>query len=168
MQHFRLLYNQGSGASGGINRGGSDTSFRDVTNYSYSAPTAFLGESQEMQTAIVQRSLPIAFNPADSARHTKSFELASLGADLMPRLGRLLLGRSLHETTESRRAVLDPIRAELRGSLDKQLHDRQVFNLAVVVAGLDFLGQALQSVFATSSPVTCNVHPCVYVTATLD
>lgn len=147
MQHFRLLYNQGSGASGGINRGGADTSFRDVTNYTFSAPTAFLGESQEMQTAIVQRSLPIAFNPADSARHTRSFELASLGADLMPRLGRLLLARSLHETTESRRAVLDPIKADLRGSLDKMVHDRQVFNLSVVVAGLDFLDAALQSVF---------------------
>lgn len=147
MQHFRLLYNQGSGASGGINRGGSDTSFRDVTNYTFSAPTAFLGESQEMQTAIVQRTLPIAFNPVDSARHTDSFNLASRGADLMPRLGRLLLAGSLGETIESRVAALDPIRATLRASMDKSVHDRQVFNLAVVLAGLDFLDTALVHVF---------------------
>ena len=148
MQHFRLLYNQGSGASGGINRGGSDTSFRDVTNYTYSAPTAFLGESQEMQTAIVQRSLPIAFNPADSARHTAAFNTASRHADYMPRLGRLLLGYALHESVATRTAALDPIRAALRESFDKSVHDRQVFNLAVVLAGLEFLDASLTKVFA--------------------
>ena len=149
LQHFRMLYNQSHGASGGINRGGSETSFRDITQYSYSAPTAFLGESQEMQTAIVQRSLPIAFNPTDSAAHTLAFEHASAGVDFMPRLGALLLRRSLGETTDSRRAVLDPLRASLRSQFDKAIHDRQVFNLAVVLAGLDYLDDTLAAVFGS-------------------
>lgn len=148
-QHFRLLYNQGSGASGGINRGGAETSFRDVTNYTYSAPTAFLGESQEMQTAIVQRSLPVAFNPADSGRHTDAFNYVSRAADMMPRLGALLLRMSLSETQETRMAAIDPIRAHLRANLDRNVHDRQVFNLAVVLAGLDFLGASLEKVFGS-------------------
>jgi hypothetical protein len=118
-----------------------------VTNYTYSAPTAFLGESQEMQTAIVQRSLPVAFNPADSAKHTDSFNTATRSIDFMPRLGSLLLRMSLGETLESRMAALDPIRHDLRDKFDKSVHDRQVFNLAVVLAGLDFLGEALEVVF---------------------
>jgi len=147
LQHFRMLYNQSHGASGGINRGGSDTSFRDITQYNYSAPTAFLGESQEMQTAIVQRSLPIAFNPSDSAAHTLAFEHATAGVDFMPMLGALLLRRSLCETTESRKLVLDPIKTALRGQFDRAVHDRQVFNLAVVLAGLDYLDETLATVF---------------------
>ena len=147
LQHFRLLYNQGSGASGGINRGGSDTSFRDITNYTYSAPTAFLGESQEMQTAVVQRSLPVSFNPAETVRYTANFELANRGVDIMPTLGAALLRYSLLETTASRVAALDPIKTALRGLLDKSVHDRQVFNMSVVLAGLDFLDTVLTSIY---------------------
>jgi hypothetical protein len=147
LQHFRLLYNQGSGASGGINRGGADTSFRDITNYTYSAPTAFLGESQEMQTAVVQRSLPVSFTPAETVKHTNSYNQAAKGADMMPRLGALLLRLSLSETTESRVTALDPIRNALRSQFDRSVHDRQVFNLSVVLAGLDFLDNALSRVF---------------------
>lgn len=147
LQHFRMLYNQSGGASGGINRGGADSSFRDITHYTYSAPTVFLGESQEMQTAIVQRSLPISFNPADSGAHTKAFNAAVAGADFMPQLGRSLLGRSLLESTASRCAALDPLRESLRGQFDRAVHDRQVFNLAVVLCGLEFLDDTLESIF---------------------
>lgn len=149
LQHFRMLYNQGTGASGGINRGGSDTSFRDITTFTYSAPTAFLGETQEMQTAVVQRSLPVAFNKADSERNTKHFEIASMGADMMPRLGRVLLAMSLNETVESRIAALEPIRTHLRSVFDKSIHDRQVYNLAVVMAGVEYLGRALSEMFGS-------------------
>ncbi|MFZ4780597.1 MAG: polysaccharide pyruvyl transferase family protein, partial [Terrimicrobiaceae bacterium] len=47
-------------------RGGSESSFRDVTHYTYSAPTVYLGESQEMQTAIVQRTVAVGFSAAES------------------------------------------------------------------------------------------------------
>ena len=67
----------------------------------------------------------------------------------MPRLGALLLRRSLGETTDSRRAVLDPLRASLRSQFDKAIHDRQVFNLAVVLAGLDYLDDTLAAVFGS-------------------
>ena len=147
LQHFRLLYNQGAGASGGISRGGSDSSFRDITNYTYSAPTAFLGESQEMQTAVVQRSLPVSFLPSETVLHTRNFEIASKGVDFMPRLGAALLRFSLLETVASRVAALDPIKHVLRSQFDKSVHDRQVFNLAVVLAGLDFLDTVLTSIY---------------------
>jgi hypothetical protein len=149
LQHFRLLYNQGAGASGGINRGGAESSFRDVTQYTYSAPTVYLGESQEMQTAIVQRTVAVAFSQAESSLHTSSFNLATSEAFIgfMPQLGALLMGKSLQETVKSRIAAFTPIRDALRGSMDKSTHDRQVYNLAVVLCGLDFLGGVLADVF---------------------
>jgi hypothetical protein len=147
LQHFRMLYNQAAGSSGGMSRGGADSSFRDVTEYTYSAPTAFLAETQEMQTAIVQRTLPVAFSPYDAQMHTKQFDLAKAGADRMPQLGALLLRLSLNETLQSRFEALEPLRRDLRASLDRAVHDRQVYNLAVVLAGLDFLDGALVQVF---------------------
>lgn len=147
LQHFRLLYNQGSGASGGINRGGAESSFRDVTNYSYSAPTAFLGETQELQTAIVQRCVPVSFTPADAKRHTPAYDHAVACADMMPMLGSALLRWSMHETQESRVEAITPIIKDLRGALDNNVHDRQVYNLAVVMAGLDFMAKVVKDEF---------------------
>lgn len=144
LQHFRLAYNQGAGASGGINRGGADTSFRDITQYTYSAPTVFMGESQEMQTAVVQRSLPVAFNPGDTIQHTDSFNKMQAGLDFMPHLGASLMRMSLQETLESRAAALDPVRLALRKGFDQSIHDRQVYNLAIVICGLEFLGKCLK------------------------
>ena len=61
LQTFRLSYNQAMGATGGISRGAATSSFRDVTQFEYSAPLVFMAESQETQTAIVQRTLPVSF-----------------------------------------------------------------------------------------------------------
>jgi hypothetical protein len=147
LQHFRMLYNQATGSSGGMSRGGAESSFRDVTEYTYSAPTAFIAETQEMQTAIVQRTLPVAFSPLDAQAHTPQFNRALAGADTMPQLGSLLLRMSMNETVQSRFDALEPIRRELREKYGHHVHDRQVYNLAVVLAGLNFLDHSLQAVF---------------------
>jgi hypothetical protein len=148
LQHFRMLYNQGAGASGGMSKGAAESSFRDVTDYTFSAPTAFLAESQEMQTAIVQRSIPVSFNPDFARQHTDSFNLAKAGSDFMPQLGSLLLRFSMMETVESRAASIRPLVDTLRAEyVDVHVHDRQVYNLAVILEGLNFLDMALTSVF---------------------
>lgn len=158
LQHFRLVYNQGLSAMGGISRGNADSSFRDVTEFAFSAPTVYLGESQEMQTAVVQRSIPLHFNPEDSRSHTSMFDKAYAGARLMPQLGRAVLaltmgvkheGRMLSpaETVEGRAEALRPQIAALRSSFDRSVHDRQVFNLAVVLEGLNYLDRVLQGRF---------------------
>lgn len=147
LQHFRLLYNQGSGGTGGVNRGGATSSFRDVTHYSFSAPCVYLGESQEMQTAIVQRSVSVGFNSSDSAKHTEAFDYVSDKPENMSKLGVLLLEDAVLETVESRKAALDVIKNELRKVLESAVHERQVYNLAVVLCGIDFLGKTLARVF---------------------
>lgn len=160
LQAFRAAYNQGVAATGGVNRGGADHSFRDVTEYSFSAPTVYLGESQEMQTAVVQRSIPVALHPEDSRRCSQEFYIAQAGANFMPQLGRVLLAMTMghhdgdrwvrpQETMESRAAALRPIITDLRNTLDRSVHDRQVYNLAVVVEGLNFLREALEQVFGS-------------------
>lgn len=156
LQSFRLAYNQAATATGGVNRGGAESSFRDITEYEYSAPTVFIGESQETQTAIVQRCVPVAFSPADSTRHTQEFKLVQAGARFLPQIGRLLLAMTMGvksesgwlvepETVASRTSCLQATFDTLRETMTA--HDRQVFNLAVVLEGLRFLNKALQQVF---------------------
>lgn len=159
LRSFRLAYNQANTATAGISRGGAESSFRDITEYEYSAPTVFLGESQETQTAVVQRCVPVAVCPEDSGRHTAEFELLKAGADVLPRLGRLILAMTMGskdgsgnwlfqpETVDTRSEALRPIITDLRRSMNVNVHDRQIYNLAVVLEGLNFLDRALGVVF---------------------
>lgn len=151
LQAFRLAYNQGTGSSGGMSKGNANASFRDITDYAYSTPIAFLAESQEMQTAIQQRSVAVGFNSNDSTKHTAAFNRATAERERMAALGRALLATSFRETEQSRREALDPLIAELRSSFDRGVHDRQVFNLAVVLEGLNFLDRTLLMVFKDGS-----------------
>jgi len=144
LQHFRLLYNQGVGASGGMCRGGSASSFRDITEYSFSTPTIYIGESQEMQTAVVQRSIPVGFNPDDSKAHTANFDIVNAGSKYMPQLGRAIVGAALNDNVEERYEALRKRIDTLRASFDRSVHDRQVYNLAVVLEGLHYLEGVLQ------------------------
>ncbi|MBT2325528.1 hypothetical protein J7E62_24650 [Variovorax paradoxus] len=147
LQTFRLSYNQARGATGGISRGGAASSFRDVTNFDYSAPIVFMAESQETQTAIVQRSLPVSFTQRGKDSHSEHFYAAQAGVDNLPRLGAALLRAGMVETVDTRKEALAPLVKDLRASLDHYVHDRQVYNLAVVLAGLNFLDDVLQIIF---------------------
>lgn len=147
MQAFRLAYNQGKGASGAMGNSSASSSFKDITEFTFSTPLVYLAESQEMQTAIVQRSLPVAFNTADTVGCKESWDLALRGQEHMGQLGRLLLKYSFTETVESRRKALEPIRDALRESFPRSVHDRQVYNLAIVLEGLNYLDGILVSVF---------------------
>lgn len=142
-QAFRDAYNQSTGSTGGVTRGNSNGSFRELTDFTYSTPLAYLGETQEMQTAIVQRSLPVSFIPDEAKAHTASFDLAQRGVDFLPRLGKNLLRQTMVETLESRREAIDLLRVQLRAQVDEGVVERQVFNLAVVLEGLNFLGRVL-------------------------
>lgn len=147
MQSFRLAYNQGRGASGAMGNSSATSTFRDISEFTFSTPTVFIAESQEMQTAIVQRSLPVAFHTQDAKAHTESWETAVAGQKFMAHLGRLILKYSFLQTTETRREALTPIRDQLRKAFGPAVHDRQVYNLAIVLEGLNFLDGVLVSVF---------------------
>jgi len=147
LQSFRLAYNQGKGASGAVGNSSAASSFKDITEFTFSTPVVFMAEAQEMQTAIVQRSLPVAFNIADTLDRGASWALALKGQDYMGGLGRLILKYAFMETVEKRRDALTPIRDELRASFPRSVHDRQVYNLAIVLEGLNYLDGVLTSVF---------------------
>ena len=144
---FRLAYNNGTGSSGGMARGNASGSFRDITDYTYSTPICFMAESQEMQTALVQRSIPVAFSPEQAGKHRDQYLAARAGQDHMSSLGRLILAFTFDESIEKRRAAVDPLVTSLRKQFDHSINDRQVFNMAVVLAGLDYLDGCLSSVF---------------------
>ena len=147
LQLFRNSYSQAEGSMGGITRGNASGTFRDLTTFSHSAPICFIAEAQEMQTAVVHRTLAVNYSPEDARVHTEHFKRAQAGADYMPYLGALLLRYSWQETVESRREALLPLMEELRGLAASAVNDRQVFNLAVAMAGLNFLDKVLETRF---------------------
>lgn len=143
LQSLRLAYNQGKGSSGSLSNTSASTSFRDVTDFTFSTPVCFIAEAQEMQTAIVQRCLPINFKQQNAIAHEASWDKAIAGQDYMCQLGRLVLTATASETIESRKAEVTELRDILRSQFDRTIHDRQVYNLAVVLAGLRFLRRVL-------------------------
>ncbi len=159
-QHLRLAYNQGTAATGGVSKGSADSSFRDITEFSLSAPTVYMGEAQEMQTALVQRSIPVHLHPEVSRKYTPSFDLAMAGADYLPMLGRVLLSMTMGmrdgdrwmrqpETLDSRGEALAAKIKDLRAVSDRSIHPRQVYNLSVILAGLEYLDEALELIFGS-------------------
>lgn len=147
MQAFRLAYNQGKGASGAMGNSSAQSTFRDISEYTFSSPICFLAEAQEMQTAIAQRSLAVPFSNAESRKHKDTWFRTLAGQHHMPELGKLILLASFNETVESRRDALTPLIASLRSQFADNVHDRQVFNLSVVLEGLNFLDKVLEPVF---------------------
>jgi len=147
MQAFRLAYNQGKGASGAMGNASAASTFRDIAEFSFSAPLVFLAEAQETQTAIVQRSIPVSFNAAELEKRKDDWDLVQAGKDHMSSLGKLILKASFEETTEKRRDALTPIIKNLRSVYGIRVHDRQVYNMAVVLEGLNYLDTCLESVF---------------------
>lgn len=149
MQAFRLAYNQGKGASGAMGNSSAQSTFRDISEYTFSSPICFLAEAQEMQTAIAQRTLAVPFSNSESSKHRVEWFRTLEGKHHMPELGKLLLLASFNETVESRRDALTPLIATLRSQFMDNVHDRQVFNLAIVLEGLNFLEKSLEPVFGT-------------------
>lgn len=144
LQSLRLAYNQGKGSSGAMNNTSASSSFRDIADYSFSTPIVFIAETQETQTAIMQRSIAVSFKEHEAKSRTLSYNRAIATQEWMCRLGKLILKKTSSETVESRRAAIAPLIDKLRGQFPSSVHDRQVYNLAVVLAGLNFLESVLQ------------------------
>jgi hypothetical protein len=142
LQVLRGAYDNAPGGSGGMTDGSASASFRDITHFTLSAPVVYLGESQEMQTALMQRSLGVGFSPTH--KHEAPWEVVNASREFMPRFGHHIMLRSLDETVESRRAALAKFKAL---AADPALHSRTVLNLAVVLAGLEFAKEAAAGIF---------------------
>ena len=148
---FRLAYNMGSAGTGGGDSGAATSTYRDITEYSFAAPTVYIGETEEQETATMQRSVSVSFTQRSARRHTKNFERVQAEVWRMGQIGRSLIARTLGvsdgqggwvyapESVDSRREALKTIRDKLRASAPPTANDRQIYNLAVVLAGLDYL-----------------------------
>lgn len=144
LNYFRLAYNQGETATGGLSDGSADSSWRNLTVLSVSTPLVLICEAQEMQTAIAQRCVAVGFQPVDGTK--EFYDKALAGMAHMSRLGKLLVKDSLCETVETRRAAIESAVARVKEGLVDQMHERQIFNLAVLICGLEFLKESLERV----------------------
>lgn len=152
---FRAAYNQQSLSSGGVSDGSAGSSFRVVSEFTASAPTIYAAEHQELQTAVAQRSVAVAFNKAAIETHKEQYDHVHTNQRQLAHLGKLLMLRTVGSseigaetwTVADCRARFKPLREAVLTLHSGHLQERQLDNRAVVLYGLSFLKDALESVF---------------------
>lgn len=141
---FRACYDNGVLTKGGANQTYMSNG-REVMETTYSAPTLFLGEATETQTAIVERTVQALFDKAGLYGREASFENVFTNPDVLSSVGRqlawLLLGVDFEEFCRS----FEEDYAEVQRALSAPGNYRIVYNYAVALHGLTLLSSVLHS-----------------------
>ena len=133
---------------------GRDKSVREltVTNFTNSAPIAFVGEALEDQSAILERCVCVAMSKTDRSGRDKYFERCLDSAHKMGRIGKSLAMAALAIDREWLHSQVMLNLKTVTGKVTSTMADdatRPAYNLAVTLTGLDFLKGTLARVFGT-------------------
>lgn len=120
----------------------------------YSAPIAFLSEALESQPAILERSVVVSMTKASRDGRKASFDAAVEGQVnhyWLSRFGRTCVDRALTLDFDRFQAEVKANVALVDAALGARAGgaDRPVFNIAVVLTGLEFARKVLGTVFGT-------------------
>lgn len=155
MYLLRNAYDNAPVAMGGISDGSADSSWREASMLPLSASVVYIGEAKETQTALEQRSLTVGFVQSD--QRYDHYTTCNDMLEMAPILGKKLITKTLlEETVESRKAAIREVMTMLELERAKGIHDRQIFNLAVVICGWRFLKSALHDVFGDLFDQDCD------------
>lgn len=142
---FRACYDNGVLTKGGASQA-LMANGREVTEMTYSAPTIFLGEATETQTAVVERSVQVIYDKAGLYGREDSFKNVFTNSDVLSSVGRqlawLLLSADFGSFCDSFEKDYELVNA----TLAMPGNYRIVYNYAVALHGLTLLDQTLKSV----------------------
>jgi hypothetical protein len=124
-------------------------SFVDIKSWEPSAPMAFIGESLETETAVLDRSVTVPFTHQSRNGRKEHFDYCYEHRVMFAIIGRALmewaLGMPLPEISDAVRRNEKIIAGELNSKrVDES--SRQVFNSAVALTGWNFFETVIQSV----------------------
>lgn len=114
------------------------------------APICFMGEALEPESAIVERSVIVPMNKLGKRGHSGDFKFCLRNTKMLSGLGRIIIDYGLKADIDRVRAALDAHQEALGASIGEDSDDatRPLFNVAVVLFGLDVARFALSKVFA--------------------
>ena len=145
---LRTSYNCGTMMIGGIRDGSSTSDFRTVTEFERSSPVCLMSETLVDETAFLERCVIVPMSPA--SQNPKAWEILNEEENkiLMGRLGSLLLWRTLKTSFDEYTALYRDSRARVKKfAEDKKIkiNERPLTNSAIVLCGLTFLRNSLNS-----------------------
>ena len=149
---FRSSYRGDTLSRGSISR---DKASKDVvvSDFAVEAPIAFVGEAIDNQAAIIDRSVILSLSKADKAGPRRlAYEEVAVDKYVMGSIGKKLAFTALSSDALSLPKRLLHYRRLLTKDMDESVLDdsaRPVFNLSVVLLGLEFFATALRDVFDT-------------------
>jgi len=148
---FRSNYEGNMIERGTLNKdaGTKETAINSFFNV---APIGFIGEAIEAQSAIMERCISIDFSKASRANRSAHFDKVFVhrrGGPLSS-LGKVVAQHVMASSVPGIGARVTEYRESIRGMVSKKVSDdseRPMFNMAVVLTGLDMFRDSLQSVF---------------------
>ena len=162
---IKSSYDGTSSTKGGLSR---DKGVREVilNTHSLCAPIAWTSESLEGAAAILERCVVVAMTESAIVGRDETFEWLEERYTHMGRIGRSLLNNTLATDPLVFKEQFGGIRKELK-ALTKARADRPLYNLAVIITGLNFLKTTLNQIFGDEyddrldemkDSITSNIH----------
>lgn len=116
-----------------------------------SAPLTVLSEAAVLQTAVAERTVYVPFSKATMRGRFEHFNFCYARHEYMSMFGRLCLEKALGVKTKALAKMIEDNREAVRQVVPPEVADayRPIFNLAVVLTGLDIAQLLLKSVFGS-------------------
>jgi hypothetical protein len=144
---FRSAYTADTFMKGG-RQGEIGSSYRDLHSDSLSGPIIFIGEYLEGETAVMERSVIVPLQKTYIVGREKYFNLVRDHSEVLSSLGRDILSATFAlKSLADFKASVDSYYEEATALIGRGDNHRPVFNLAVVLHGLEFLRQVLKHRF---------------------
>lgn len=122
----------------------------EVNSYDNGAPIVFVGEAIDSQTAILERCVLVDLSKSDRLGRSKYFNYCLENRFTLGKLGRQMVRAALRIPHESVKDTLRKHREMLESQIkDEEAEDtsRPIYNLSVVLTGLDFLKSTLNAIY---------------------
>lgn len=143
--NLHASYDGQGGATGGAKDGSALSSHRDIMTYKLKTPVCLIGETMEDSAAIMQRSVQVGFKQGawSGREHHEAEVKTEQGLGFMSSLGCSLLLASMVMRPADFQARYKKCCARAALSAIGNINPRQINNLAVLMASLQFLKDVL-------------------------
>lgn len=122
----------------------------EVNSYDNGAPITFVGEAIDSQTAILERCVLVDLSKSDRMGRSRYFNYCLENRFTLGKLGKQMVNAALripHETVrETLRKHRDALSDQIKDE-DAEDTSRPIYNLAVVLTGLDFMKSTLNAIY---------------------
>lgn len=146
---LRSAYNSQTYGKGGMAQE-PGTTWRDLRQFAFAAPTMFIGEALETETAIVDRTVAIALDKGGLKGRGVHLQWLRDHRHVLSSLGREIVRSTFAIKFDEFRAKMDANMVAAEKAQTRRNNDRPAFNMAVVLTSLDFLSRVLNHTFGAT------------------